>query len=96
MDELYLCLSIALPSLLKTKRLCRFQGVRGWLKNIIKIIVRSFRWGFVLAGFTALAMAVISWTLENTETYWIWHRYDVIMKISHSLSPSHSLYLMID
>lgn len=51
----------------------RFQGVRGWLKNLIKIIVRRFRWGFVLAGFTALAMAVISWTLENTETYWIWH-----------------------
>lgn len=94
-DELYLCLSIALP-ILKTKRLCRFQGVRGWLKNFIKIIVRRFRWGFVLAGFTALAMAVISWTLENTETYWIWHRYDIIMKISHSLSPSRSLALSHD
>ncbi|XP_004308356.1 PREDICTED: uncharacterized protein LOC101311331 [Fragaria vesca subsp. vesca] len=51
----------------------RFQGVRGWLKNLIKTIFRRFRWGFVLAGLITLAMAAISWTLESTETYWIWH-----------------------
>ncbi|KAL6128677.1 hypothetical protein ACLB2K_072032 [Fragaria x ananassa] len=51
----------------------RFQGVRGWLKNLIKTIFRRFRWGFVLAGLITLAMAAISWTLESTETYWIWN-----------------------
>ncbi|KAM5555409.1 hypothetical protein ABKV19_023357 [Rosa sericea] len=51
----------------------RFQGVRGWLKDLIKTVFKRFRWGFVLAGSTALAMAAISWTLESSETYWIWH-----------------------
>ncbi|KVH89087.1 EGF-like, conserved site-containing protein [Cynara cardunculus var. scolymus] len=34
---------------------------------------RRFRWFFVLAGFIALAMAAISWSLESTESYWFWH-----------------------
>ena len=32
----------------------------------------------MLAGFVALAMAAISWKLETSESYWIWHRYDEI------------------
>ncbi|XAR63037.1 hypothetical protein NMG60_11022823 [Bertholletia excelsa] len=51
----------------------RWQTIKGWLRNLFKTLVKRFRWGFVLAGFTALAMAAISWTLESTETYWIWH-----------------------
>ncbi|XP_057981476.1 uncharacterized protein LOC131166878 isoform X2 [Malania oleifera] len=51
----------------------RWQIVRGWLHNFIKTLIRRFRWPFVLAGFTALTMAAISWTLETSESYWIWH-----------------------
>ncbi|EXC35101.1 hypothetical protein L484_021463 [Morus notabilis] len=51
----------------------RGQAVRGWLHNLIKRIFKRFHWGYVLAGFTALAMAAISWKLETSESYWIWH-----------------------
>jgi len=54
----------------------RLQAMQGWLLNLITMLLRRFRWGFVLAGFTALAMAAISWTLESSESYWVWHRYD--------------------
>ncbi|KAM1140681.1 hypothetical protein ACFX13_041454 [Malus domestica] len=51
----------------------RLQAVRGWLKNLIKTIIKRFRWGFVLAGLVALAIAASSWVLETSESYWIWH-----------------------
>ncbi|KAJ9171410.1 hypothetical protein P3X46_014784 [Hevea brasiliensis] len=51
----------------------RWQTIRGWFNNLIKTLWRRFRWGFVLAGFTALTMAAISWKLESSESYWIWH-----------------------
>ncbi|KAG8663769.1 uncharacterized protein LOC110611039 isoform X2 [Manihot esculenta] len=51
----------------------RWQTIRGWFNNLLKTLWRRFRWGFVLAGFTALAMAAISWKLESSESYWIWH-----------------------
>ncbi|KAH7848721.1 hypothetical protein Vadar_006706 [Vaccinium darrowii] len=51
----------------------RWGAIRVWLKNLVKKLVRRFRWGFVLAGFTALGMAAISWTLESSESYWVWH-----------------------
>uniref|UniRef100_A0A5B7BQZ2 EGF-like domain-containing protein n=1 Tax=Davidia involucrata TaxID=16924 RepID=A0A5B7BQZ2_DAVIN len=51
----------------------RWQTIRDWLRGLLKKLLKCFRWGFVLAGFTALAMAVISWILETTESYWIWH-----------------------
>ncbi|KAI8572590.1 hypothetical protein RHMOL_Rhmol01G0211400 [Rhododendron molle] len=51
----------------------RWQAVKTWLRNLIKMLLKRFRWGFVLAGFTVLAMAAISWTLESTENYWVWH-----------------------
>ena len=46
---------------------------------------------FVLAGFTTLAFAAISWKLETSESYWIWHRYNNVNRISLSLSLSLSL-----
>ncbi|KAL6981986.1 hypothetical protein U1Q18_023604 [Sarracenia purpurea var. burkii] len=51
----------------------RWQVIKGWLHNLIKKLVKRFRWGFLLAALTALAMAAISWTLESSESYWIWH-----------------------
>ncbi|KAM1286729.1 hypothetical protein FF1_000696 [Malus domestica] len=51
----------------------RLQAVNGWLKNLIKTTFRRFRWGFILAGLVALAIAASSWVLETNESYWIWH-----------------------
>ncbi|XP_022757409.1 uncharacterized protein LOC111304758 isoform X2 [Durio zibethinus] len=45
-----------------------------WLQNLVKTLLKRFQWGFVIAGFTALTMAAISWKLENSQNYWIWHR----------------------
>lgn len=50
-----------------------WETVKSWIRHIIKTIIKRFRWGFILAGFTALAMAGISWKMESTESYWIWH-----------------------
>ncbi|XP_058223341.1 uncharacterized protein LOC131333047 isoform X1 [Rhododendron vialii] len=50
-----------------------WQAVKGWLHNLVKTLLKRFHWGFVVAGFVALAMAVISWKLETSESYWIWH-----------------------
>ncbi|KAG9132534.1 hypothetical protein Leryth_008451 [Lithospermum erythrorhizon] len=51
----------------------RWQSIKAWTVNLIKTIIKRFRWGFILAGFVALAMAAISWTRENSQTYWFWH-----------------------
>ncbi|CAA0820756.1 transmembrane protein-related [Striga hermonthica] len=51
----------------------RWEITKGWVRDIIKTIVKRFRWGFLIAGFAALAMAAVSWTMESTESYWIWH-----------------------
>ncbi|XP_044501364.1 uncharacterized protein LOC123222581 isoform X2 [Mangifera indica] len=51
----------------------RQQTVTQWVCNLIKTLLLQFRWPVVLAGFTALAMAAISWKLESSENYWIWH-----------------------
>ncbi|GMN44976.1 hypothetical protein TIFTF001_014167 [Ficus carica] len=66
--------SISLPPIgICLNMLDRWQAVKGWLHGLIKTILKRFCWGFVLAGFTALAMAAISWKLETSESYWIWH-----------------------
>ncbi|KAJ0054471.1 hypothetical protein Pint_00462 [Pistacia integerrima] len=49
------------------------QTVTQRVRNLIKTLLLRFRWAFVLVGFTALAMAAISWKLESSESYWIWH-----------------------
>ncbi|KAK4593780.1 hypothetical protein RGQ29_017752 [Quercus rubra] len=51
----------------------RWQTLKVWVQNLIKTLFRRFRWMFVLAGFTTLAFAAISWKLETSESYWIWH-----------------------
>ncbi|KAK8326194.1 hypothetical protein V6Z12_A11G100700 [Gossypium hirsutum] len=52
---------------------------REWLQNLVNTVMKRFRWGFVLAGFIALAMAAISWNLESSQSYWIWHRLVVFL-----------------
>nr|GMD61960.1 uncharacterized protein LOC109184895 isoform X2 [Ipomoea batatas] len=51
----------------------RWEGIKTWIHNLIKTLLKRFRWGFLLAGFMALAMAAVSWKLETSESYWIWH-----------------------
>ncbi|XP_057454664.1 uncharacterized protein LOC130746140 isoform X1 [Lotus japonicus] len=51
------------------------QTIKQWLYNLVKTILRRFRWAFLLAGFVALAMAGISWTLETSSNYWFWHSF---------------------
>nr|GMD62331.1 Transmembrane protein like [Ipomoea batatas] len=51
----------------------RWEGIKTWIRNLIKTLLKRFRWGFLLAGFMALAMAAVSWKLETSESYWIWH-----------------------
>nr|XP_043626424.1 uncharacterized protein LOC122597902 [Erigeron canadensis] len=51
----------------------RWQTIIEWCRNLIKTTLKRFRWFFVLAGFTVLAMAAISWHLESTSSYWFWH-----------------------
>ncbi|KAI4355107.1 hypothetical protein L6164_003911 [Bauhinia variegata] len=50
-----------------------WQTIKRWSCNLVKTLLRRFRWYFALAGFLALAMAAMSWTLETSETYWFWH-----------------------
>ncbi|XP_076933575.1 uncharacterized protein LOC143599526 [Bidens hawaiensis] len=50
-----------------------WQMVKDWFRNLIKTILKRFRWFSVVAGFAALAMAAISWNLESTESYSFWH-----------------------
>ncbi|XP_054780905.1 uncharacterized protein LOC129288393 [Prosopis cineraria] len=52
---------------------CCLEAVKQWLYNLVKTLLRRFRWIFVLAGFAALGMASTSWKLETSETYWFWH-----------------------
>ena len=60
---------------------CSFQTIKRWIYNLAKTLLRRYHWAFALAGFLALAMAAISWTLETSETYWFWHRYYKITTI---------------
>ncbi|KAL6494003.1 hypothetical protein OROGR_031912 [Orobanche gracilis] len=52
----------------------RWEITKGWIRSIIKTIILRFKWGFILAGCLALAVAAVSWKMESTESYWIWHR----------------------
>ncbi|XP_027334938.1 uncharacterized protein LOC113849313 isoform X2 [Abrus precatorius] len=51
------------------------QTIKQWFCNLVKTILRRFRWGFLLVGFITLAMAAISWTLETSANYWFWHSF---------------------
>ncbi|CAI9101886.1 OLC1v1000034C2 [Oldenlandia corymbosa var. corymbosa] len=50
-----------------------WRTMREWMQNLIRTLLKRFRWGFVIGGFCALALAAISWALETSKTYWIWH-----------------------
>jgi hypothetical protein len=49
--------------------------IKRWLCNLVGSLLRRYHWPFALAGFSALSMAIVSWTLETSESYWFWHRY---------------------
>ncbi|KAJ6400610.1 hypothetical protein OIU84_016120 [Salix udensis] len=71
-------LSTSLRSLSFSRGFClnvptRWETIGVQLSSLVKTLLRRFRWGSVLAGFSALAMAAISWKLESSESYWIWH-----------------------
>ncbi|KAK8935764.1 hypothetical protein KSP39_PZI013286 [Platanthera zijinensis] len=51
----------------------RWQSIRGWCWNLIKALLKKFRWPFLLFGFIGLALAGTSWVLENNNSYWYWH-----------------------
>lgn len=51
------------------------QVIKRWLCNLVGSLLRRYHWPFALAGFSALSMAIVSWTLETSETYWFWHSF---------------------
>ncbi|XP_058084278.1 uncharacterized protein LOC131231917 isoform X3 [Magnolia sinica] len=51
----------------------RWQSTRGWLYDLMKTLQKRFRWPFIFLGSVALSAAGISWKLENSRSYWIWH-----------------------
>ncbi|XP_016487526.1 uncharacterized protein LOC107807618 isoform X1 [Nicotiana tabacum] len=64
---------ISFPTEICLNMLNRWETVKAWIHNFIRSLLKRFWWGFLLAGFTALAMAAISWRLETSQNYWIWH-----------------------
>ena len=67
---------------LKMNFLCSLQTIKQWFCNLVKTLLRRFRWGFLLVGFITLAMAGLSWTLETSANYWFWHRYYISTTLS--------------
>ncbi|KAK9143809.1 hypothetical protein Syun_013209 [Stephania yunnanensis] len=70
--------STTLKSILCSRRLNvnmieRWLSFKVWLYNLLKTIRSRFRWIFVLVGFILVAMAAVSWKMESTASYWIWH-----------------------
>ncbi|XP_020216622.1 uncharacterized protein LOC109800257 [Cajanus cajan] len=51
------------------------QTIKQWFCNLVKTLLRRFRWGFLLVGFITLAMAGMSWTFETSANYWFWHSF---------------------
>ncbi|XP_077223742.1 transmembrane protein-like protein isoform X2 [Tasmannia lanceolata] len=51
----------------------RWQNIRRWLYNLVKTLRQRFRWDFIILGFIALFAAGLSWKLESSQSYWIWH-----------------------
>ncbi|KAL0896315.1 hypothetical protein Bca101_080276 [Brassica carinata] len=51
----------------------RPRAVKEWFSNLIKTVKKRFRWDFVAAGLVAFTMAAISFKVETSSSYWIWH-----------------------
>ncbi|KAK7841841.1 hypothetical protein CFP56_014822 [Quercus suber] len=67
------CKSFSFPVGSSLKITERWQSSKDQLLGLMMAIYRYFRWGYVLLGLIAMSMAAISWTKEDSETYWIWH-----------------------
>ncbi|QCE02720.1 hypothetical protein DEO72_LG8g735 [Vigna unguiculata] len=67
--------SLSFSSGLSLSFLQSMQTMKQWFCNLVKTLLRRFRWGFMVVGFIALAMAGLSWTLETSATYWFWHSF---------------------
>ncbi|XP_010518264.1 PREDICTED: uncharacterized protein LOC109124658 isoform X2 [Camelina sativa] len=51
----------------------RPRAVKEWFSNLIKTLNKRFRWGFVAAGLVLFTVAAISFKVETSSSYWIWH-----------------------
>ncbi|CAN8286173.1 unnamed protein product [Cochlearia groenlandica] len=51
----------------------RPRAVKEWFSNLIKTLKKRFRWGFVAAGLVFFTIAGISFKVETSSSYWIWH-----------------------
>ncbi|KAG2380315.1 uncharacterized protein HKW66_Vig0170940 [Vigna angularis] len=67
--------SLSFSSGLSLSFLQSIQTMKQWFCNLVKTLLRRFRWGFIVVGFIALAMAGLSWTLETSANYWFWHSF---------------------
>nr|POE52556.1 hypothetical protein CFP56_51691 [Quercus suber] len=67
------CKSFSFPVGSSLKITERWRSSKDQLLGLMMAIYRYFRWGYVLLGLIAMSMAAISWTKEDSETYWIWH-----------------------
>lgn len=65
--------SLSFPAGFCLSEFFSWHGIRTSLQNFVKMLLKRFRWGFLLAGFIALTMAAVSWKLETYQSYWIWH-----------------------
>ncbi|XP_057780584.1 uncharacterized protein LOC130999105 isoform X2 [Salvia miltiorrhiza] len=65
--------TFSFPTEFHLNLLARWEIIKEWFQSIIKTIIKRFRWRFIVAGFAALAMAAVSWKLESSQSYWIWH-----------------------
>ncbi|QHO08722.1 uncharacterized protein [Arachis hypogaea] len=52
-----------------------FQTIKTWIISLVRTLLRRYNLAYAMAGFAALAMAAVSWTLETSENYWFWHSF---------------------
>ncbi|KAL9234487.1 hypothetical protein vseg_009357 [Gypsophila vaccaria] len=65
--------SLSFSTGLCVNALYSWSTIRTSLQKVIKLLMERFHWGWMLGGFMAFALAAISWTLETSQSYWIWH-----------------------
>ncbi|KAJ4892412.1 transmembrane protein-related [Raphanus sativus] len=51
----------------------RPRAVKEWFSSLIKTLKKRFHWGFMAAGLVAFTMAAVSFKVETSSSYWIWH-----------------------
>ncbi|XP_021850228.2 uncharacterized protein [Spinacia oleracea] len=65
--------SLSFPAGFCLSEFYSWQSIKTSLQKCMKLLLKRFHWGFLLAGFVALTMAAVSWKLETYQSYWIWH-----------------------